>query len=90
MKFSTNHGRKIPKMIRRLLRSDPGAVTRIARSVRRADGSRGVDHSLVSRVLSGEKRSARVEYTIIRYARKLAKQRAFDELAKAEALGRQL
>jgi hypothetical protein len=88
MKDNADGRKKFPRIINRLLRQHPGALAYIARSVRRADGTRGVDRSLVSRVLRGEKRSARVEYAIIRYAKKLAKRRALQELGRAEALGR--
>jgi transposase-like protein len=58
---STNHRRKkINTEAARLLRSDHGAITRIARRL-------GVNPSTVSRVANGRKTSERVRIAISRY-----------------------
>jgi hypothetical protein len=89
MKSDTNRRKgKVSGEILRLLRGQPGAQAQIARSVRRADGRRGVSRSLVTDVLAGRKKSARVKYAIIRFASALAKRRALQALARAELLGR--
>ena len=88
MKSNTNHKRKIPRKIASLLRDTPGALARIARSVRRLDGKRGVDRSLVTRVLAGQKKSARVERAILREATRIEKERSFQRIGKIEELAR--
>jgi hypothetical protein len=90
MKSNTDHQEKIPQKIVRVIRSEPGLISEIARSVRRADGRRGVSHSTVIRVLDGKKRSRRVRAVILRKYRAIKQARAFHAIGRTEELVRRL
>ena len=56
----------IPKTAAKVLRTDPGSITRIAKRI-------GVHRSTVSRVLRGMQRSPRVREAIIRECRRMVR-----------------
>ena len=88
MKGSTNHREKLPRKIISTVRSEPGAIAEIARSVVRADGKRGVSMAIVSQVLALKKRSRRVEVAIARKAAKIARRRCFEATGRIDELAR--
>jgi hypothetical protein len=83
MKGSTDH-RKLPGKIVRLLRSERGSLSRIARSVRLPNRRRGVSRSLVAEVLDGLKESRRARRAILREAIRIEKARCFQSAGRIE------
>jgi hypothetical protein len=66
---------KLPRKIIQTIQSDPGAMARIARRVRRRDGRKGVSLSMVSHVLALRKRSRAIEAEIAREAGRINRER---------------
>jgi hypothetical protein len=77
------NGNQLPVLARALLRSDRGALTRVARRFRP-----GVSLSHVSKVAAGKRSSARVVRALIAEARRIAIRRGYERALEIEELAR--